>query len=299
MAFNGSGTFTIDTPGNPVQPDTIARASVHNDTLTEIAAGLSKAICTDGQSVITQDIPFNSKRITNLMSGNFISDAASIGNIVNNTGSYSGTVAGTPNDITLSTFPAVGNSLGAGCEFWFVPISTNTGAVTVDVNSLGAKSLTKAGSIALVAGDIRAGVLVGMLYDGTRYQLMQPPYSHGSWTPTLGGSATYTSQLGAWTRIGRLVHIHMNLAVTTIGTGSTSVIAGLPFTSYNSIGDQALAIGHFSSLAVNVVWLGARIDVNANTITMIDLTAAGASAISSALIGDGTQIKLSGTYIAG
>ena len=161
MAFNGSGTFTIDTPGNPVQGDTIARASVHNDTMTEIAEGLSKAICTDGQSTITQDIPFNNHRITGLAEGVSIHDAATIQSIIGNTGKFVVTVGGTGNAITLTS--TTGLSLGNGSEFWFVATNTNTGAVTVAVNGLAAKSLTKAGTIALSPSDIVAGALVGIL----------------------------------------------------------------------------------------------------------------------------------------
>lgn len=294
MAFNGSGTFTIDTPGNPVQPDTIARASVHNDTLTEIAAGLSNVICRDGQSVVTQDIPFNSHRITGLAEGVSIHDAATIQSLIGNTGKFVLTVGGSGNAITLTT--TSGLSLGNGSEFWFVATNTNTGAVTVNINGLGAKSLTKAGTISLSPSDIMTGMLIGIMYDGTRFQMLPPYYAQGTWTPTVGGSATYTTQSASWTKIGRLVYVHMLLIINTIGTGSANVISGLPFTAYSSVGNQHLGVLDFVSLATSVVWIAGRVNNGQNTVTLINLTAAGSSSTSSALMGDGTSIQLSGTY---
>lgn len=294
MSFNGSGTFTIDTPGNPVQADTTIRASVHNDTLTEIAAGLSNCICVDGQSTITQNLPFNNKRITNLQAGVSLADAITTQNLIANYGSYVASVGGTGDAITLTTFPT-GISVNAGTEFWFIAASNNTGAVTVNINGLGVKNLTKGGTIALSASDIVAGALVGIMYDGTRFQLLEPAYAEGTWTPTLGGSATYTAQTGRWRKVGSVVSIWAKLIINTIGTGSTTQISGLPFPSFN-VAEQGLTIGDFASLANNVVWLGARVENNASTITMRSLTAAGASTTSTGVFGNGTMIVLSGVY---
>lgn len=294
MSYNGSGTFTIDTPGNPVVADTIARASVHNDTMTEIAAGLSNAICRDGQSTITQNIPFNHKQINQLLAGTAIDDAASISNLVANTGTYVPTVGGTGDAITLTTFPTT-TILQAGTEYWFIAASANTTAVTVNVNGLGAKSLTKAGTTALSSGDIVAGALVGMMYDGTRFQLIQPAYAEGTWTPTVGGSATYTIQTGRWRKIGGVVFIYAKLTINTIGTGSPTQISGLPFTSIN-VTDQVLAVSDFLTLSSNVVWLGARVDNNSNTISLRSMPAAGSSTTSNGVLGDGTMVTIGGAY---
>jgi hypothetical protein len=62
----------------------------------------------------------------------------------------------------------------AGQSFWFVSAGANTGAVTINVNGLGAKAITKNGTVPLVAGDIPAAVVVGIVYDGTQFQLGSP-----------------------------------------------------------------------------------------------------------------------------
>lgn len=67
MAFDGFGTFirlrnwvTDATAGVKI------RADFHDTEDDGFAAGLSQCICKDGQSTITQNIPFNSKRVTAL-----------------------------------------------------------------------------------------------------------------------------------------------------------------------------------------------------------------------------------------
>jgi hypothetical protein len=67
MPYNGSGTFTR--LGNWVG-DALAnikiRADRHDLNDDDLAAGLSKAICTDGQSIVTNNIPFNGHKLTNV-----------------------------------------------------------------------------------------------------------------------------------------------------------------------------------------------------------------------------------------
>jgi len=54
-------------------------------------------------------------------------------------------------------------------------------------------------------------------------------YEEGTWTPSVGGTATYTSQVGRYTKVGRLVTFQSSLTILLIGTGSTTQISGLPF----------------------------------------------------------------------
>jgi hypothetical protein len=80
-------------------------------------------------------------------------------------------------------------------------------------------------------------------------------YEEGTWTPALGGTATYTVQIGAYTKIGRFVVASFNLAVNVLGTGSTILISGLPFTASSGAVPYAGATSYFSGLAVNVTAL--------------------------------------------
>ena len=80
------------------------------------------------------------------------------------------TVAGT-NTLTGLATPALAG-YAAGAQYSFIAQNTNTAAVTIDIDTLGAKSITKAGTVALSAGDIVAGALYQIAYDGTRFQLL-------------------------------------------------------------------------------------------------------------------------------
>ena len=55
-------------------------------------------------------------------------------------------------------------------------------------------------------------------------------YEEGTWTPSLGGNTTYSEQTGTYTKIGRQVTVRYRIAVSSIGTGSTTTLTGLPFT---------------------------------------------------------------------
>lgn len=131
---------------------------------------MSTAICKDGQTTITANIPFGGNKITGLGAGTARTDAASLATIQDGTGVYVGTVGGTADVITLTPSPAI-TAYAAGQTFRFIASGANTTNVTVNVSGLGAKAITKNGTDALVAGDIPSGSLVEISYDGTRFQL--------------------------------------------------------------------------------------------------------------------------------
>ena len=91
---------------------------------------------------------------------------------INDTTTFSNliTVAGT-NALTGLATPALAG-YAAGAQYSFIAQNTNTAAVTIDIDTLGVKSITKFGTAPLVAGDIQAGALTLIEYDGTQFQLL-------------------------------------------------------------------------------------------------------------------------------
>lgn len=87
----------------------------------------------------------------------------------NGTETLIGSVAGT-NTITGVVTPAI-TSYVAGQTFKFIAAASNTGAVTINLNGLGAKAITKAGNTALEFNDILINAAVQIIYDGTQFQL--------------------------------------------------------------------------------------------------------------------------------
>ena len=73
--------------------------------------------------------------------------------------------------ITLSPVPA---AYITGMQVTFKANTANTGAATLNVNGLGAKTIVKAVSTALATNDILANMFCLCVYDGTNFVLMNP-----------------------------------------------------------------------------------------------------------------------------
>ena len=73
--------------------------------------------------------------------------------------------------ITLSPAPT---AYANGQVFRFKAGTANTGACTLNVNALGAKTIKKAYNIDLADNDIAASQIVAVIYDGTNFQLLSP-----------------------------------------------------------------------------------------------------------------------------
>lgn len=114
------------------------------------------------------------------------------------------TVAGTNALTGLATPPLEGYT--AGAQYSFIAQNTNTGAVTLDIDSLGVKAVTQTGATALVAGSIIGGSMVLVEYDGTQFQIINPnsfinPIIRGyteviTSSGTVGASATLSIATG-------------------------------------------------------------------------------------------------------
>lgn len=117
-------------------------------------------------------------------------------------------------------------------------------------------------------------------------------YEEGTWTPTLGGNATYTTREGGYVKIGRFVWLKFLVRVNTIGTGSNYLITGLPF-PYDNTGSprSSGACNYFAATAVAVTGISFNVDVNG--------IFPGTTNGSTTGITDGTGIYGNGTYVMG
>ena len=89
------------------------------------------------------------------------------------------TTGGTANAPTLTISPAI-TAYSAGMIFNFTNGAANTGATTIAVSGLAAKSITKCGTTALVANDLTVAATAVILYDGTEFQLLNPQSAGGA-----------------------------------------------------------------------------------------------------------------------
>lgn len=169
MSRNGSGTYTLP-PLNPVVTGTVISSTWANNTLNDIATALTQSIASTGVTTPTANLPMGTFRHTGV--GNATAQAcyASVTDVQNGSAITLSGVSGT--DTITATAPFTVAAYASGQGFRFVAANTNTGAVTINISGLGAKSITKQGTTALNAGDIAAGGAYEIVYDGTRFQLI-------------------------------------------------------------------------------------------------------------------------------
>jgi hypothetical protein len=177
MSFNGSGTFLINTAGQPVVAGTVISSTAFNALTADLATGLSTVITKDGQTTVTANIPMSTYKFTGLGVGSAAGDSANLSQVQSTVTKLLTSVSGT-DTITAVGAPVVA-AYAAGQMFYFVATGDNTGAVTLNIDSLGAKAVTRDGSVALAAGDIKSGEVVVVVYDGTRFQVVSQLNSAG------------------------------------------------------------------------------------------------------------------------
>jgi hypothetical protein len=86
--------------------------------------------------------------------------------------------AGSTDAYACSLSPAI-TSYTTGGTVWFKAATANTGAATLNLNSLGAKTIKKQKDQDLADNDIKAGQWVSLSYDGTNFQMLSPVSNAG------------------------------------------------------------------------------------------------------------------------
>lgn len=157
-------------------------------------------------------------------------------------GSYNGTVGfqpfnggvgtnaiasgGTGTALTLTYSPAA-TAYVTGQTYAFIANVANTGAVTLNINGLGAKNITKKGTVALAANDIVISQVVEVQYDGTQMQVISPlasalDASGGNFTGALnfaqGADVASAGTTNLCTATGNYVHVTGTVTITSFGT---------------------------------------------------------------------------------
>ena len=84
--------------------------------------------------------------------------------------SYVVTASGT-DTYTATLVPAIA-AYAAGQKVFIKFTNANTGAATINLNTLGAKAIVKSGGEPLSYGDISAGQILCLVYDGTNFQVV-------------------------------------------------------------------------------------------------------------------------------
>lgn len=126
---------------------------------------------------------------------------------LNQSGSkISATAAGT-NTYTATIAPTI-TAYTSTQSFFITFTNANTGASTINLNGLGAKTITKQG-IPITSGDIIAGGIYLISYDGTNFQLLG---NSNAWTPPLLAlGSMFFIGAGVFSNIGAGVFVRFRL----------------------------------------------------------------------------------------
>ena len=185
MSFT-SGTFSLYTPGNPVVTGTPIASTWANNTLNDIATGLSTCILKDGTQTVTANIPFAGFRLTGIGAATAATDAARASQVQNMTYNYLTSVTGT--DTITGTAGITPSAYSVGQIFWGFAAATNTGAATMNVSSLGGGAIQWQGA-ALKGGELVVGMPFCLLVSAATpvFQIISPMWG----TPINSQSAAY------------------------------------------------------------------------------------------------------------
>lgn len=234
MPRNGSGTYTRP-QSDYTSGTTIVSAAVNSD-LNDMASALTASLARDGQTTPTGNLPMGNFRHTGVADGVARTDYAALGQTQNGAFLWGGTAGGTANAATISLNPPLA-AYAAGQAFRFqTGAAANTGAVTLNVNSIGAVALNKGdGTVALGAGDLPASAMVTVVHDGTRFRLIDVA-SDAPWVDLASATTTDLSTVGANVRITGTT------TITAFGTAASGVTRQLRFAAALTLTHNATSL---------------------------------------------------------
>lgn len=127
------------------------------------------------------------------------------------------TTAGGPTNAYTVTLSPTPSAYYLGMTITFRANGQNSGAATLNVNSLGAQSIKKFSDVDLGAGDIEGGQFVTVVYESTYFQMVSPTAKHT-------GSGGYVLET-APTISGLLVNTINKVTITAPATAATLTLA--------------------------------------------------------------------------
>lgn len=253
MPRNGAGTATPPA-GNPVVSGTTITSTWGNDTVDDIYNELTNSLAKDGQTTPTANLPMGGYRHTGVGDSGSLTSYPSTKQLLNNLGEYCPTVGGTANVITCAPSVAIA-AYATGQRFCFVAASTNSGATTLNVSSLGAKNVKRPDGGALVGDEITSGQMVCVRYNGTYFELQNMGLMWGNggkqykW---VAGVLRQTTAGGGWALLDDANHKPVNCAgpITVDANGDLKVEYG--FTAVNKSGFVVGVDERFAELGIQV-----------------------------------------------
>ncbi|NBQ46954.1 MAG: hypothetical protein EBU33_00650 [Sphingobacteriia bacterium] len=224
MSYNGSGTFNINTAGQPVVTGTVISSTAFNALTSDLGTGLSTAITKDGQTTATARIPFAAG-----INSSLVTDATST-----TTGSII-----TAGGVGIAKALYVGTTLNvAGASTLAAITGTFNGTVGATTPSTGAFTTVTTTTSVAVGGSTLSGSGSGVQFPATQSASTDAntldDYEEGTYTPTITtttGSITLNSSYNtlSYIKIGQLVTITGRIRVTSVSLPTGRLLFTIPF----------------------------------------------------------------------
>ena len=263
MSYNGSGTFAINSTGQPVVAGTVISSTVFNSLTADLGTGLSTAITKDGQTTTTARILFAAG-----ISSTLATDATSI-----STGSI----------LTLG-------GLGVTKAAWIGGLMNVAGAATFQstIGITGALNATTINASGLVAMAAAATVGTTLAVSGTATMAA----INASGTVAMAGAATVGTTLGV-TGTSTMAAINASGVITASSGASASALVG------DSTNSGGTALNLKNSGTTKTLLGGWNAIISSGSANDTVLSAAGQlglySSATQALVANGSAVTIPGT----
>jgi hypothetical protein len=269
---------TADTSG-VLQLQTAGTTAVTVDAIQNVGIGTTPAVM------------FSSARALQLGAGTIL-EGRSASATVSTLSSNQYINASSARTYITSDFASYYSQINGQHQFYTAPSGT-AGTTATFTQVL---ALNKDQTVALQGASLSNGI--GIAFPATQSASTDAntldDYEEGTWTPTIGGTATYTVQSGRYTKIGRMVYVAARLDILVIGTGSTTTISGLPFTAVATNVEAGVCINRANSIATAVVSLYMLPILN--DIQIQSRTAASVSQAVNAIFANTANLEFGGWY---
>lgn len=171
MAWNGSGVFArihnwVSDRDNSIK----ITAPRHDEEDNNLANGIQACLTKNGENSPTANLPMATYNHTNVGNATARNHYAAAGQIQDGALVYDADT-GVADAYVMTLTPAI-TAYAEGAEYRFKALNANTGASTLNINGVGATAIRKNGTDVLIAGDIKAGAVYSVVYDGTVFQMM-------------------------------------------------------------------------------------------------------------------------------